>query len=272
MRPEASANRLQLQGNQEPLGPCPPAEAAPGADAFYAECLRQLLLSKIPFLLGGTFAVSAYVGDPPPTKDLDVFCRAGDYPRILSHFRKLHYQTEVEDERWLAKIRKQDFQLDVIFNSTVAVVPVVDQWFANACTIRLFDQDVPILSPTELIWSKVFVQDRYRYDGSHVAHIILKTCEQIDWRRLLSYMEQYWEVLLVHLLNFQFIYPTERKRLPAWLMAELLRRLQEQTDLPVPRMKICRGRLFSRGDYWVDIAKWGFADLIGEGDKTDGSA
>ena len=54
-----------------------------------------------------------------------------------------------------------------------------------------------IVGPTELIWSKAFIQLRHRYDGADVVHVILKQSDQIDWRRLLDYMEVHWEVLLV---------------------------------------------------------------------------
>ena len=245
------------------------SSAPPRAEAFYAECLRLLSESGIPFLLGGSFAVSAYTGSPPPEKDLDVFCKAGDYPRILAHFRGLGYDTEVEDERWIAKIKRDGLFVDVIFNSTIAIVPVTEQWFENAVTVDVSGRAVPVLSPTELIWSKVFVQDRCRYDGADVVHVILTQCENIDWRRLLSHMEQYWEAMLAHLINFRFVYPTERHRIPRWLMDELIDRLQQSLELPIPRMKICRGRLFSRNDYYLDISQWGFADLIGEGGKSD---
>lgn len=55
------------------------------------------------YLLAGTHAVNAYTGMDRPVKDLDLFCRAGDYPRILSHLQPFGYELEVEDERWLAK-------------------------------------------------------------------------------------------------------------------------------------------------------------------------
>ena len=115
----------------------------------------------------------------------------------------------------------------------------------------------------------MFVRDRHRYDGADLAHVMLRQCDDIDWRRLLAYAEQFWEVLLAHLVNFRFIYPTERNCIPRWLMDELLARLQAQENLPAPRMKVCRGRHFSRADYQIDIDKWGFADIVGEGDRTD---
>ena len=48
--------------------------------------------------------------------------------------------------------------------------------------------------------------------------------DRIDWRRLLSHMDPHWEVLLVHLLNYRWAYPSERQNLPRWLMDELIAR------------------------------------------------
>ena len=78
-------------------------------------------------------------------------------------------------------------------------------------------------------------------------------------------MESFWEVLLIHLLNFRFIYPTERHLVPRWLMDELMDRLRAHLVMPPPQVKICRGRLFSPRDYVTDISEWGFADVVGKG-------
>ncbi len=68
----------------------------------------------------------------------------------------------------------------------------------------------------------------------------------------------------MHLLNFRWIYPSERDAVPAWLLDELLDRLANQRQLPPPQLKICRGRMFSRSDYEIDVRDWGFADVDGE--------
>jgi hypothetical protein len=109
----------------------------------------------------------------------------------------------------------------------------------------------------------VFIQARDRFDGSDIAHLILLRHQEINWEKLLSLMEQYWEVLLAHLLNFRFIYPSEREKIPSWLMKELLSRLQHQFELPTPKMKVCRGRMFSVADYTVDVTDLGCADVVG---------
>ena len=199
----------------------------PAAD-FYIDALKKLQDTGIPFLLGGAFAFSHYSHIPRETKDIDVFCRPGDYPRILHLFQENGYTPEIEDERWIAKVRKGDDFFDVIFNRSTANMPITDDWFAGRHKIAIYGVEVHITPPTELVWSKLFIQDRYRYDGADVAHVILKKHEEIDWHWLLAQMELYWEVLLINVLNFRFVYPTERHLIPRWLYDELLTRLKAQ--------------------------------------------
>jgi hypothetical protein len=249
-----------------PLSAAPPPSsglAPPEADAFYAEGLAQLIASGMPFLVAGTFAVNGYTGINRATKDLDIFCKAGDFPRILLHFREQGFETEIEDQRWIAKVRRGACFFDVIFGSAVAVVTVSDQWFQESHPAELYGLPVQLTPPTEMIWSKALLQNRHRYDGADIAHLILRQSDRIDWKRLLSHMEQYWEVLLMHVLNFRFIYPSERDRVPRWLVDELLRRAHDSADLPLPQTRVCRGRLFAPEDYRIDVAEWGFADVVG---------
>lgn len=239
----------------------PPADAL----AFYEESLRLLKESGIPFLLSGTYAVTAYTGISRPTKDLDVFCKAGDYPRILAYFQARGYRTDVEDERWIAKVWKDDKHFfDVIFAMSNGTIAVSDDWFGDD-VITVYGHEVAITPPTALLLSKFFIQDRYRFDGADVNHVMLKQSQAIDWKALLNAMELYWEVLLAHILNFRFAYPTERDNIPRWLMDELIGRLTAQVDLPTARVKVCRGRLFSPRDYIADITEWGFGDVVGKG-------
>ncbi|HYD99771.1 MAG TPA: hypothetical protein VEH84_10325 [Alphaproteobacteria bacterium] len=246
----------------------PFAQVPPEANAFYADAIRILNESGIPFMLAGTFALTVYTGIERPTKDLDVFCRAGDYPRILTTFAKLGFETEIQDERWIAKVWKGEHFFDVIFNSTSTQAPVNDQWFEHTRMAEIYGQPVRLIAPTELIWSKMFVQDRTRYDGSDVAHTILRQHDAVDWKRLMTYAEACWEVLFIHVLNFRFLYPSERDLIPRWVFDELVQRLQDRAELPAPQTRVCRGSLFSQKDYQIDVAEWGFADIVGMGGQT----
>ncbi len=232
--------------------------------AFYIAILKLLNGTGIQYVVGGSHATAVYTGVPPRTKDLDVFCRAGDYPRIIAAAEAAGYGTELEDERWIAKIRRGEHYCDVIFGSANAIAPVTDSWFQEQRFGRVCGVQVRLLPPTETVWSKAFIMDRGRFDGNIVCHMILKQHQHIDWRRLLSYMEQHWEVLLIHLLRFRYIYPSERDAVPAWVLDELLGRVAAQRRMPRSRQRSCRGRLFSRDDFLPDVTRWGFADAIGQ--------
>jgi hypothetical protein len=236
---------------------------APEREDFYAECLKLLGNSGYPFLLSGTYALSCYTGITRPTKDVDLFAKPSDALKILAFFQDHGVPVEMVDERWLARVTRGEVFIDLIFNMPTSGSTVSDDWFKAAPRARIYDTLVHLVPPTEFIWSKIFVQDRYRYDGADVAHVILKKHEEIDWRRLLDHLELYWEVLLMALLNFRFVYPSERDLVPRWLMDELLERLTAQRAMPGPGIKICRGRIFSPRDYEIDVSEWGFSEAFG---------
>jgi hypothetical protein len=71
-------------------------------------------------------------------------------------------------------------------------------------------------------------------------------------------METHWELLLAHLINFRFVYPSEQDVVPRWLLDELLCRAQRQLDLPQPQDRICRGFMLSRTEYEVDTSRWDY--------------
>jgi len=239
----------------------PPEEAV----GFYVECLRLLKESGIPFLLSGTYALSCFTGITRPTKDLDVFCKPSDAPKILAYFQERGFGIEMEDERWIGKVWRGPYFFDVIFSISSASIPITDEWFQEVYEAEVYGTRVRVTPPTQFILSKLFLQTRYRYDGADVVHVMLVKHDEIDWQWLLSSMELYWEVLLINILNFRFVYPTERDLIPRWLYDELLERLKAQDQMPPASIKICRGRLISPTDYVVDVSEWGFADVVGKG-------
>lgn len=267
--PDDAAARAQPEDALPHLrvAPADDADASAGdgdASAFYADILEALGESGAPWLVGGSHASGLYLGTPPFTKDLDVFCLAGDYPRLVRAAVAAGAHAEVEDERWIAKVRRGDYFCDIIFGSANLITPVTEAWFEQPHTDRLCGVSVRLVPPTELIWSKAFIQDRGRFDGNIIAQLILKQHHRIDWKRLLGYMEQHWEALLTHVLRFRYIYPSERHAIPDWLLDELLGRLADQRAMPRPQLRACRGRLFSRDDFELDIGRWGFADAVGD--------
>ena len=231
------------------------------AELFYAEAIKLLTKSNLPFMLGGTYAYIAYTGITRPTKDLDIFCLPVDYPKILKLFEQAGYQTELYDTRWCVKVYDKKYFIDIIFSHASGHPVITHEWLEHGQTATVFGETVKIIAPEEFIWTKSFIQEKTGYGGVDINHIILFKGKTIDWHRLLSSMDPHWEILLGHLLNFRFVYPSEREIVPKWLMEELIHRVQEQFELPTPKRKICRGRILSPTGYLYDVTKGGFDDL-----------
>lgn len=225
---------------------------------FYLGVLNVFIKNKIPFMIGGGYSVRQHSDIDRPMKDLDIFCKAGDIPRTVELLKQAGFKISIVDDRWLAKVIKDKQNVDLIFSSPNYINPVDDSWFKNSREVKLFGIKVRMVGPEEIIWTKAFVQERGWYEGADINHVILNQGKNINWKRLLSRMDNYWEILLGVLINYRFVYPSERGLVPKWLMEELISRLQNQLNNPIPKDKICRGPLLARSQYTVDIEKMGF--------------
>lgn len=229
------------------------------AHSFYEEALTILNEGGIEFLLGGGFAAFHYTGIHRDTKDLDVFCRAREYPKILKLFAEKGYRTELTDVRWLAKVFKDDHFVDIIFDTVNNICRVDDAWYDHATSGEVAGIPVKFMPAEELVWCKIYVQNRERYDGADVNHLLLKYGNQLDWQRLLSRLDQHWHLLLAQVLSFQFVYPSDfHDIIPRWLFDDLMARAHEQYDLPPPMERVCRGPIIDQTQYEIDIREWGY--------------
>lgn len=235
--------------NQDPAAP---------AEEFYRHVLVILSKHPIPFLVGGTFAIREYLNIERETGDFDIFCKAGDYLQILKILSEAGFKTEVADARWIAKVKQQRFVTDLIFGTAQGIIHVDDSWFEHPYPAKILGYKVRLVPPEEMIWSKSYREDRHRFEGPDINHLILKLGKTLDWKRLLNRMEPHWELLFAHILNFRFVYPSERNNIPGWLMDELMRRLILQISSPLPKEKITRGPLLAIDPYKVDVDEWGF--------------
>jgi len=231
------------------------------ARAFYRRVLETLTTAGVPFLVGGGFAFAHFTGIHRYTKDLDLFIRRSDYERVEAALGAAGYATEMTFAHWLAKVHAGDVFVDLIFNSGNGLSPVDDGWFEHAHDAEVMGVPVKLSPPEESLWSKAFIMERERYDGADVAHFLHSCGPQFDWHRLLRRFGPHWRVLLSHLVLFGFIYPGERARVPAWVVNELIERLQKETRRPPPRTRVCAGTLLSREQYLPDVEQQSYLDI-----------
>jgi hypothetical protein len=118
---------------------------------------------------------------------------------------------------------------------------------------------VKFIPAEELFWCKVYVQNRERYDGADINHLLVKYGKEMDWKWILKRMDPHWHLLLSAIILFQFCYPSDyRDIIPQGLFDELMERARQQYDMPAPWEKVCRGPIIDQTQYAIDVKEWDY--------------
>lgn len=235
---------------------------------FYLRALDTVEEAGVRYVVAGAYALAYHAGIVRHTKDLDLFVRRQDVPRALEALEKnVGARSDWAHPHWLAKSYAAESDdtggafVDFIFRSANGMCPVDDNWLDHACPGDVLGRPTPLCPAEEMIWSKAWVQARERFDGADVNHLIQARGEQMDWRRLVDRFASGnnggERILLGHLLSFGFVYPSEKGKVPAWVMDELLDRVR--SEAPITE-RLCRGTMLTWDQYLPDVTERGYAD------------
>ena len=228
-------------------------------DDFHRRSAAALLNANVPFLIGGAYVVEVYAGVSRRSKDFDLYVRPHHVDAAIDALAHAGYKTEKTFPHWLAKAGRGRDYIDLIFRAGNGLCEVDDSWFERAQDHDLLGLHVKLSAPEEMIWMKAYIMERERFDGADIAHILQSCAEKIDWPHLVHRFGPDWRVLLSHLVLFGYIYPSERGKIPAAVMDDLIVRLRNEGPASGSD-RLCRGTLLSRKQYLVDIRKRGFRD------------
>lgn len=235
------------------------------AKSFYQSVLTLLTKHKFHFMVGGAFALYEYTGVHRKTKDLDIFCLKTEFPDMLKILSDAGYKTELTEAHWIAKAYdKKDF-VDFIFADPYEFYSVDESWLNHAPSATILGHKVKLIPPEEMLISKMYRQRRTKYEGPDITHTILRKGRKLDWRRIATVMNPHWELLLAHILNFWFVYPSEKDCIPKRLIENLIDKAKKELNSPTPVEKISRGLILSQKEYEIDITEWGFRPVINNG-------
>lgn len=243
----------------------------PRCSAFYRTAMEVLRDARVPFMVGGAFALERHAGISRFTKDFDVFISPSDVDRALAAFQAKGYSTELTAPHWLAKVLYEDLYVDLIWSSGNGVATVDDDWFAHALEDEILGMPALIVPAEEMIWQKAYIMERERFDGADVIHVIHERAEALDWDRLERRFGEHWRVLLAHLILFGFAYPTERARIPGRILRDLIARLDEETASLYDGDRVTQATLLSRYQYREEVVAGRYKDarLLPPADLTE---
>jgi hypothetical protein len=227
---------------------------------LYRDILPLLSEAGVPFATGGAFAFYAYTGVFRNTKDLDIFLTPDNLKTALQVLKDNGLETVIEDELWLAKAFRGPHFVDLIFGIPGKRFQLDPCWIERSHTREILGMTLPILGIEELIASKAYLVRRNRFDGADIAHLIRCVQGKIDWKRVMEHMVKDHELLLWHLILFQFVYPGHTDYLPLSLMDKIFGHMKEGRSKPI-NPKSFRGMLIDPVSFAVDCEEWGYEDL-----------
>jgi hypothetical protein len=233
----------------------------PAAQArVYREALALMNDSGITYAVGAAFARYAYTNIWRQTKDLDVFLKPDDLRPMMDLLEANGFETEVKDRLWLAKAWKDGHFLDLIFGTGHGALPIDDRTFEGGNQDEVLQVMANLVPIEEMIASAMYIAGRNRFDGPEVAHLIRGSKGKLDWQRILNRLGDNRQLLLWHLVMFDFVYPGHHNYLPKDLMTELINEMHERWNKPARKPKAFRGTLLDPFSYTVDVEDWGYED------------
>jgi len=138
--------------------------------------------AHIPFALAGSIAVYAH-GGPDTDHDVDFLVKPEDADRALEALSEAGFRVHRPAEGWLYKaLDPKGAWIDVIYEPTTG--PVTDELLSRAQTVEVHAIHVPVLSPTDVLTSKLLALREHNLDFAPMLEIARSLREQIDWDEL----------------------------------------------------------------------------------------
>lgn len=227
---------------------------------IYQDALTTLNAAGVPFIVSGLYAVYEYTGIYRETKDLDLFFEPDRVIEAARALKDAGFETQLEQVHWLGKAFKDGVQVDLIYGIGNGLFLIDEGWYRHSRPGLLAATPVRVAPPEELIFHRLFISERHRWDMSDVAHLILMRGHELDWERLVQRTGDHWRLLLVQIVLFDYVYPGYRDRVPEDIRGGLLER--ERTEIQeIDDTAAFRGTLLSRFSFSIDVNEWGLRDL-----------
>jgi hypothetical protein len=222
--------------------------------------LQVLNTTGIKYAVGAAFARYVYTGIWRSTKDLDVFLRPEDLKTAMDALQDAGFETKIDTPHWLAKAWKDGYLIDLIFGTGHGLLPVTDSSFENSQVAEILGVTTRLFPIEEMIASAAFIAVRGRFDGAEVLHLIQGAKGKLDWQRILRRLGNNRQLLLWHLILFDFVYPGHSDYLPKDLMVELFEEMRQSWGKRDINPRAFRGMVVDPFSFRVDIDDWGYED------------
>lgn len=231
---------------------------------LYKKVLTTLNAAGIPYVVAGAYAIHAHTGIYRDTKDLDLFVEPQHVVPSMRALRAIGLTARLEQPHWLAKATQGRHFVDIIYGMGNGMALIDRDWYTHSSPAILAATPVRVAPVEELIWHRLFINERHRQDMSDIVHLIANVGSLIDWQRLMDKTAEHWPLLLAQLLVFHYVYPELPDAVPCRVVDELLERAHADSRRERTGERVTRGTLISRFSFTIDVHEWGFRDVRAE--------
>jgi hypothetical protein len=191
----------------------------------YKSAIEGARSAGVSSLLGGGFGLASYTGRWRNTKDMDLYVRPHDGPAMVQALTKAgfadYYNTLPYDRGWIYRSTRDGIIVDIIWSMANRRAQVDDLWFERANTVLVRDQQLPLVSPEELLWCKLYVFQRDHCDWTDVINLMYATGPTLDWEHLLTRLQDDMPLLRSLLTLFDWLCPSRSAEFPEGVFERL---------------------------------------------------
>jgi hypothetical protein len=143
---------------------------------------------RVPFALGGSYALWAY-GGPEPEHDVDLVVPESAVTAAKDSLTAAGLEVEQPPEDWLFKAYLDAELVDVLFR--LSGVEVNQDLIENAAEMELLGLRIPVLPPTPIMIAKLRSLSEHYCDFGALLPVFRAVREQLDWPTIAAASEGY---------------------------------------------------------------------------------
>lgn len=192
---------------------------------IYRTAIQALRGAGIRFLLGGGFALGAYVGRWRNTKDIDFYIMHADRDAAVEALTKAGFEDYFPqlayDRKWIYRSTRDGVIVDIIWAMANQRAEVDELWFDRAPTAMLRDESLAVIPIEEFLWCKLYIMQRDHCDWTDVFNVLYAAGPQINWTHVLKRAGEDWPLLKGLLTVYGWLCPESARKLPESLRKKL---------------------------------------------------
>jgi hypothetical protein len=201
---------------------------------IYQSAIGALRGAGIQFLLGGGFALAAYIGRWRNTKDIDFYVLKEDRQAAIDALKKAGFKDYFDqlpyDRKWIYRSTRSGVIVDIIWAMANQRAEADELWFQRSLPIHIRGESLHLVPIEEFMWCKLYILQRDHCDWTDVFNLLYAASDHIDWNHLLWRLEEDSPLLKGLLQAYGWLCPRSARKLP-----EFLRRRLELEPPEMPR-------------------------------------